>query len=290
MRIMPFRAATDRSVAFAQPQLKAPGGIFNPGEPVASWDYLTETSVSTSVVIQEEHFAEETGIEALDKVLVALQVDCLATGFRAFGLMPALRGEPTPVSVKVPASETAYELEIRQGLVLAADTPAELPLAGKKGSRLFWDERTFRFPLEGSGGGFPTEAFDFSISGTLPADAAWHLNFRADALETPFLMGVRLLINTSHPASDELLSGKRNLVQSVLFHAILETMLLAVADETGTEQAGSFPEGSVGAVLDELVDTYLGMSLSEAIRAVRQDRYRMLSKLQSSSGFLRKEQ
>ena len=183
----------------------------------------------------------------------------------------------------------AETLEVRLGLVLNRSLDSTGLAARRKGSRIHSDQRVFRFPLEGTGGGFPTEAFDFAAAG-YPAGAAWRLNIKADSLELPFSSAVRLLINTGHPRANELLSGQPGLLQSVLFHGVLEHMLLAVAAEYPATDTGGYDEGTFGYVLEELTDLHLGMSLGATIDGLAQDRSRVLAKLQEATSFLRGEE
>lgn len=94
-------------------------------------------------------------------------------------------------------------------------------------------------------------------------------------------------MNTGHHQADNLLSGKGGLAQSVLFHGVLEQMLLTVADDWEVGSPTAYDEGTVGGVLDELTLAYLGMNLTAVVAAVRSDRRaNLLAKLQESTGFL----
>lgn len=290
MRAMPFLVASSDSVEFREPQLRIGDLVHEPGDPVATWDYLSSIQVFSSVTVDPARLLEETGLEALDVINATIQIDCPATGFRRVNQVPVSSdGSEIPLDVQVGPHLLASTVEIRLGLVLNRALPGGTLSAHRMGSRVHTDPRVFRFPLEGVGSGFPTEAFDFAKAG-YPAGAAWRLNIKSGALDLPFSAAVRLMINTGHEKAGELLSGKPGLLQSVLFHGVLEHMLLAVADDESTTVAAGYDEGTFGAVLEELTDLYLGLPLSTAIEALGTDRSRVLAKLQETTSFLSGEE
>lgn len=282
---MPFRTASPDAVSISDPQLRIQDEVFAPSDPVTLWDYLSSFSISSEFRVDDELLVESTGLPNVGVLAATVQIDCVHTGFRQLESRVLQPGSALTVSVHVPAHSVARSIEVRRGLTLAVDLPnSPATVAHRKGSRVFWEERRTKFELEGSGAGFPIEAFSFAAAG-YPANAAWKLNFAADDLERPFMGAVRLLINTSHPLSSEMLSGERGLIQSVVFHGILEQLLLTVADSEA-ETNVAFEEGSVGAVLSDLTQTYLGRNLHDAVARLRSDRSAMLARIQDVTGFL----
>lgn len=289
MRTMPFWVATPESVEFSEPQLQLGEATHAAGDPVSTWDYLSTAVIRTAATINEESLLNSTKLTSIGHLSVTLQVDCPATGFRQVNQVPLTRGKDTyPMELVVEPHTVASTLEVRLGVVLNQTiAPAGLA-AHRKGSRVYTDPRVYRFLVEGTGSGFPTEAFDFERAG-YPPGAAWRLNIKAESLDLPFNAAVRLLINTGHPQATRLLSGKPGVIQSVLFHGVLEHMLLAVADSTSPDETTGFEEGSLGAVLEELTTVYLGMTLGATLGALAMDRSRLLAKLQEAAEFLRSD-
>ncbi len=288
MRAMPFRTASDSAVTFAPPALELDGTLFKPGDPATAWDYLTRAKVHGSVQIDSRELLRSTALETLEPLSVFLQVDCPSTGFRGTATAPVSvngPGSEVHVELELHPHTVANELEVRYGLVLTRQLPAnERMTPFQRGSRVYSHGRTYRFHLEGEGSGFPTEAFDFEAAG-FPAGAPWHLSFQHESLHDPFMASVRLFINTSHPASEALLSAKPGPAQSVLLHGILEQLILTVADED-EELDEFFDEGSIGTVLDDLCQTYLGKPLAAVRTALKSDRDRTLTKLRDTAGLL----
>lgn len=286
MRLMPFRTAAPESVSVGEPKLHIQGEVFGPGDPVSLWDYMTEVQITSEIRVDEEALLASTGLNSLESLAATLQVDCVRTGFRRVRRKLLRPGSPATVSVEVPAHTVAFELEVRGGLTLAEELPGNADaIAYRRGSRLFWEQKRTRFELEGQGGGFPVEAFDFEAAG-LPATAAWKLSFSADDLERPFMAAVRLLVNTSHPRSADILSGDSGLIQSVVFHDVLQQLLVAVADGDSATHS-TFEEGTVGGVLNDLTHIYLGHGLRESVQRLRNNRSLALARLQDVTGFLR---
>lgn len=287
MRIMPYRTAR-ASTVFSRPTLQTPAGAFDPGEPIDSWDYLTPTTLRSSVTVDRASFGDETGIDPCVEAQFVVQADCPTTGFRQVAKAAITDQGRASLEVTLPLEACGGVLEVRQMIVLCHERSAIGAVAHAKGSRLASDPQSYRFMLEGHGGAFPSEAFDFSLSSSLPDDAAWHLVVRTEDLEIPYLMGVRLLVNTHHPAADEILSGAPGVVHSVLFHSVLEQLLLTVADEASDQVGREYPEESMGAVLEELCDTYLHRSLPNVVNGLKKERSRTLAQIQGATGFLRK--
>lgn len=295
MRTMPFRTASDDSVEFSEPRIRVGEVLINAGDPVSTWDYLTEVSVIGNVKVSPDELLGSTGLSDLGGVSATLQVDCPATGFRNMAAVPVLCAvdKGTRLQLDIRPHTIAGEIEVRYGLVLEKERENEPTMAPfRRGSRVYTAARIYRFLLEGDGAGFPTEAFDFEPTG-YPTGAPWHLSFRADSLDEPFMGAVRLFINTQHSASTALLAGKPGIPHSVLFHGVLEQLLVTMADRSSGLNQGwaeglsaTHDEGSVGAVMNELTSTYLNMTLPVAMAAINADRDRVLTKLRETAGLL----
>lgn len=290
MRAMPFRTAAEESVDFRPPTLQFDGSLIAAGEPVAGWDYLSEVTVIGAVMVDHVALLSSTSLERVEDVSVVLQVDCPTTGYREVSLAALTPGSDGQysLSARIPPDSVADELEVRYGLVLTRTLEDSGNMAPTlKGSRVFSPVRSYRFYLEGSGAGFPTEAFDFEKAG-MPAGAPWHLSFQPESLDEPFMAAVRLYINAGHPAAEHLLAAKPGVHQGVLFHGILEQLLLGVAD-SDEELRDDYEEGSVGATLSDLAMSFLDRSLKGLRSAMRNDRDETLTKLRARTTLLRDE-
>lgn len=288
MRAMPFRTASDDSVEFAAPRLQVGDAVFDAGDPVATWDYLATSTVLGGVRIDPDELRRSTAMADLDGLSAAMQVDCTATGFRETVTVPVLSavGADALVQVRIGPHTVAGELNVRYGIVLEREREMGHEMsASRRGSRVYTPAKNFRFSLEGDAAGFPTEAFDFEPT-AYPTEACWHLNFRADSLDEPFMGAVRLFINTRHPAASTLLSGTASIHRSVLFHGVVEQLLVSASNRWSDELPAEYEDGTVGHALHELAATYLHMGLAEAISALAGDSERLFTRLRAATGLL----
>lgn len=288
MRAMPHRVASSSSATFAEPWIEVSGERFGPSEPVVPWDYLVDSTVSCSITVDEGAFLESTGLATTAGVVAVMQVDCRATGSRRMALTPLPKGTaPVLMQVHLGPHEVAQQIEVTYSIVLNTPDRGETVdlVAFRRGSRLLSSSAPYRFILEGSASTFPTEAFDFGSAG-LPREAAWKLQFDPESLDEPYLAAVRLFINTSHPSAPELLSGRASLAQSVLFHTIVEHLLLIVAERFDREVSSEFQADTVGEAIDHLARVYLGVSLATAVSMLKHDRSETICRLQAATSFL----
>ena len=288
MRAMPYRVATPSSVTFSEPQLLVCGRTFSPDIPVIPWDYLSSSTLRSTVSLEETAFLESTGLATTDGVIAQMQVDCRATGSRHITNVPLTAGmQGVRLEVAIGPHQVAQELEVTHHVLLDSRDLEETRdlVAFRRGSRLHSDDKVHRFILEGSAPTFPTEAFAFGPVG-LPAQAAWKLRFEPESLDEPYLGVVRLLINLEHPLASDLLTGNPSLARSVLYNSILEQLLLYVADQFPDEVSSDFDDDSIGGVLDQLAQLHLGLSLPRAVSGLRDDRAETLGRLQAGTLFL----
>ncbi|KRF42533.1 hypothetical protein ASH01_17065 [Terrabacter sp. Soil811] len=252
------------------------------------WDYFLDSTVSSWISIDEAAFLESTGLPTTAGVLAVMQVDCRATGLRKMVAIQLPGGDvPALLQVHLGPHQCAQQIEVTHAILLDRTSQEDAVdlVAFRRGSRLLTSMATHRFLLEGSASTFPTEAFDFGPAG-LPPDAAWKLQFDPESLDEPYLGAVRLFINSSHPSAPELLSGRPSLTQSVLFHSIVEHLLLIVAERFPAEAQSEYQADSVGEALEHLAKVYLGVPLTAAISLLVQDRAETICRLQAATSFL----
>lgn len=285
---MPFLQA-EESVVWEVPTLVMHDQQFSPHEPLASWDYLTPLTLVSEFTVDSEMFLMESGLAAaaIADCRAVAQVDCLATGFRSIVTAPLADGVNGRglLELPIPPDQVAEAIEVRQLVVLARQVEPNGPVTAVfPASRVQEEPAVHTFRLEGDGGAFPTEAFPFADAG-FPVDALWLFRFEADRLEESFLATARVFINTQHPQSGELLSGKPSPTQSVLFTSLLGEMLSMVA-LSDTELQAVYEDGSAGQVLQGIVETYLGVDLPTAVEQARNSRGRFLAQIQDRTSFM----
>ena len=284
MRTMPYLIATE-SVA-VEVQVTAGQHMQDFDGRLGAFDYLESIDGVCRFEIDSARFTDETGlaIDVLDSLQLVLQLDCPATGWR--GLFRASLRDGTDarglLEWEIPAETVAQFIEARVMIVLTREvSPGPKRSAFRVGSRVY-QGATQRLYLEGSGTLFPVDAFEF---GGAKRMAPWELQLRAEDLEAPFMRAVRLRVNSGHAAGRALLHGDK-IVESVLFHDVFLQMLVAIAPLVEAEGEGAGVEGSLGAVLQALCLTHLGIGLSEAVGQLRSDACEFLAVLKAQLLFL----
>ena len=122
MRAMPHRVASPTAVTFAEPRLAVAGQFFGPTEPIVPWDYLSESTVMSSVSVDEAEFLKSTGLSTLSGVTAQVQVDCRTTGSRHIARIPLTQGgHAVNMEVRLGSHQVADQIEVTQSVVL--DTP-----------------------------------------------------------------------------------------------------------------------------------------------------------------------
>lgn len=289
MRIMPFLTAADDCVTYEVPELRYGMTRRLPDEPASDWDYSVPLQVSGAARVDASAFLRSTGLDSLDQAVFVLTVDCPSTGYREVAGAPLqdVDGAIT-VGLEIPEHRVAVRLEVTCAVLLGVDRVPTVrgEAAHRKGSRLHRSNRTYAFPLEGTGSGFPTEAFNFSKVDGFPDEAPWVLEFSADDLHAPFLGVTRLFINEGHPVGPVLLTGGNTTLMSVLRYDVVLQMLNSIADQVDQVVGDEFPQGSVGEIVGELADLHLGMSLVEVGAALRNDRSRVQRRLRAAMELL----
>lgn len=299
MKILPFHTAPAETVDWSPPRLACHREVIEPGQTFQTWDYLSEISVSLDFRIDAVGLAQavlgpERGVHGhqewlLAQTLVMLQVECPATQYRQFVDCQVPHGHrPGALSLTIPAGVVASEIVLTAAVVLRYPIPGAGPLVpDQAGSRLLVDQPRWSVTLEGKGSSFPLSAFDFEDTG-YPETALWFLEMQPGRLEDPFASVVRLLVNTGHPRSADLLGGGddgRDL-HEVLHYDVLATMLEAVAGLPECDLRVDFEEGSLGYVLGELTGLYLGLDLGDAAGQVASDLPAFKAELQRAVRFL----
>ncbi|GAA1373636.1 hypothetical protein [Luteococcus sanguinis] len=279
---MPFNVADATAVETQEPVLRSGETQFLASEQVRAWDYLTPLQVVQQFHVNDLKFRSQTGLSDLSGIVLALQVDCPATGWRHIetaDISKALDRDGF-VELTVPPGAVGDAITISSWVLLdRPDTPGTMDrVAHLRGSRLHTGDMIWRVQLEGNGAGFPTEAIDFRTIG-LPEDAPWHLAMRGADLDLPFMSAVRLQVNTGHPASKALRTGSVPQLQSALFHDVLLQMLLNVRESVLEEHQDSWPDESLGEVMDGLCANFVGVGLSEACQDLTDDQPQFLTRL-----------
>jgi hypothetical protein len=228
-------------------------------DPATDLDLVREVELDIDRLLVEEALGDDARLRLLPMVRSDL------TGLRIVGAATdvdlAASGQGThPISLRVGGETLGGTVTISTRLLwLSGSNPSSLGPT-RAGSELWGDE--VRCVLEGEGSRFPVSAVSFSSLATLDPGAAWTLDWDPARLEDPVLGAVRLLINTDHPrVRDSVASASQepgaDVVRSLIHFEVARTLITtALGDEEFVESADSYPEGSVGRTIVDLLRTH----------------------------------
>lgn len=300
MKILPYYTAPPDAVEWSVPQLACHNEVIEPGQTFQTWDYLSEIEVSLDCMIDAASLAKgvlgpdpdgtRTPDWLLAHTLVFLQVECPSTQYRQVVdcQVPLVGRQQRSLLLTIPAGVVANDLTLTAAVILRFPVPRTGPLVpSTAGNRLVLDEPHWRVTLEGKGASFPLSAFNFKGTG-YPEGALWYLDMQAGRLRDPFMSVVRLLVNTGHPRSASLLSQSNeddDLPEIVQFD-VLATMFEAMATLPEDDLRSDFEEGTLGRILQEHADVYLGKDLADVAGGIAGDLPAFRAELQRAVGFL----
>lgn len=299
MKVMPFFVASPHALEWKAPELRCKSEVIGPDEHFRTWDYLSPVSVQLAFTLNADLLAggvlgrtaepSETA-RLLERSSVVLQVECPSTAFRQISeVTPQLNSPTGLVGLIIPAGEVANELSITAAVVLRTQNDEWGPLVPHLiGSRLVSEESRWTVTLEGKGSTFPVSAFDFEGTG-YPEGALWYVYVQADRLADPFGSAVRLYVNSGHPRAASLLAAasEGGDLPEMLRYDLLATMLESVVTLPESDLREVFEEGTLGFVLNQQTQLWLGQPLADLVGSMAYDLPKFRAELQNAIGFMR---
>lgn len=273
IRLYPHRTADPSSVTFGDWWIDRSGTRTVIPDLLTSWDYASEEVVGASISIDADALLASTGHSELGDLEVLLLADCAAAQRRIVARHPL--GSHLPLGdvayeLPLPAGQLAGAIKLYAHLVVARDLTGLPPkVANRRGARLA-SSKARTVALEGDASRFPIEPVAFSEL-RLPS-APWTLLTTFQDLDTSFMGGVRLLVNTEHAVGQMLLDSTTVDRVSGLAMADVIRLLVATIAERGDEFGpGDFEEGTVGHVVDSMCDFFMGHGLAAAVQLYGND-------------------
>lgn len=293
LRLLPHREASEEAVVWGPWWARLNGKRIPVDERLEGWDYATPVSFELQPSIDTEQLLSSTGLPDVKLCDVVLLVECSYTTQRFLArrnLKELVDASTNVIEVQTDSAEIARAVRLSAHIVLNTHLPKSGSTAYRQASRLAQSPATTVW-LEGDAPRFPTEALPFSALKLEPA--LWDLTLSFVDLDDAFLSGVRLLVNTEHPAADMLLDEEHphfQLAQSALKVDICRQLVAYVARDPGLTEAVArhgWSEGSVGATLSAMTETFLGSDLASCIEMYRQDPRRFERRLQDGFDLFR---
>lgn len=261
----PYLRPTHHLIEVAEWQqiVKDEAGIPLP-ERLPHWDAGTPVAVTATVQLNIEQIWQECRLSEMDQLRLVLLWDSLGTGLRGSGSAINLRQRypvnTVEVSASIDGTQLASQVRFLIHLVLAGPGQSSSRLAPRIPGSILWQEERILL-LEGQGPRFPTEFLHFADpSNPLPAGAGWYLEWDPEALEESFMGRVRLFLNEDNKTIARSVEGHSQedaLIQGMIRFDIGKTMIVAaLSSESFIESYRHYEDGSVGATIRNMLNTY----------------------------------
>jgi hypothetical protein len=277
VRLMPHREIQSTAIEWGPWWVRMSGRRAPAEDRLKGWDYETPAAFELQPSFDLDAVAETSGIGDPRLLDVVVMAECTTMGVRyceARNLAELSMLDSNVIAVEPPLGGMADSVRLSAQLVLNRDRhDSGDGSAFRRGARLA-SSQVHVVRLEGDSARFPTEEVSFKALG-LEA-AAWTLQTRFDDLNESFMGGVRLLVNSDHPAADLLLDDDLpgyQFATSALRADVARQLLLHVALDEAQEVSGheAWSDGSVGAALEGMCSLYLGSDLQSVTQLARSD-------------------
>lgn len=265
---MKVRQVTPPYLLPAMDAVTAAPWLLADGEPLperlANWDPATDLEVVREVTLNRDRLiAAGLGEDTRVRLVATARSDL--TRLRIVGAftdvdLAAFEEGPRSVSLRAKGETLGGTVTLSTRLVwMSGFNPTPLGPV-RPGSELWGDE--MRSILEGQAARFPVSAVSFSSLTSLDPAASWTLDWEPSRFEEPVMGAVRLLVNTDQPrvrasiVSEADIAGADAVRAFVHFDVARTLITTALASEEFVERAESYPEGTVGRTIADLLDRH----------------------------------
>jgi hypothetical protein len=191
-----------------------------------------------------------------------------------------LSSDPVELSVSPSSEELGGILRLQVCVVLDTSLPDSEsladPLVPNRCGAVLWESAHHIVKLEGEADRFPIITLDFEREPWLHKNALWALRWTPDEYTAAASHAVQLLINTQHPKYPTLLEsieqGRRSPLVSTLYWDIARQMIEHGVDDENYHTLTEWPEGSIGAVIANLLGTWFPLQDLDSLRQMRSKR------------------
>lgn len=257
--VFPFLTAAQESVSALwafKPESDSRGII-------ESWDVSSDVIASISARIDLAAIREQCRLSTGARIAASLCWKSRGTSLRgqlaSTKLSLLAPTEEIALSGTVLGSSSAQEIEFSLILHLLGRPKHVLDrLSPSEDGAILW-RSSRKVLIEGEAARFPVEGRAFSSS-SLPGGAPWFLDWTATNLEDPLLGGVRLLLNSEHPAAAEITSeSESGTLWREFMRLDVATQLIrgCLLQEEFRTSPTAYSEGSIGAHVNALITTFL---------------------------------
>jgi len=247
-----------------------------PEGPIPGWDPSVDLTFNRNIRLDPASIRNDCDLPPTAPISVAVVWFCPATSLRSGSYVPINGESDLSLAALVPGSNLGHRLVLRTQVLLAGNASPVSALGPRLPGSVLWEDEIW-VTLEGRGARFPMEWLEFGISGWLPPDAGWYLDWSPEEPDLPSMGSVRLLLNANHQSIREAVSAiepdeAQSLIRESIEFDVARTLVGGALDAEGFWPPGTnFAEGTVGASLAVLFAALYPNDSFESLR----DRWRM---------------
>jgi hypothetical protein len=271
-------------------QIELDGRPVRPSTILAGWDYASTLRATCEVTVDAARVRQECGLDDRAQFELVAFWSSTTTKVRKIGHRVQDPNGTVRLMVEISPGEAGGRLSLDRRLVLTQPSLRTKQFAApERVGAILWREPKDlqeKFDVEGGETRFPMVAVQFSNRPGWPLNSLWLLQVDQEDLHRAATSCVRVYLNSEHPRHDELVQNPDGVLTAVLEWDIARQLIDRAIEESVLveEEAGSFPNQSLGELMVSLVSRYFkGQTPSQVarLRASRRDEYEAL--LQASS-------
>jgi hypothetical protein len=252
-------------------------GRVRPNRRIA-WDRSAPIELRCEVTLDPDRVRDQCHLGPGAGLVLIATWQCVATSMRTVGAKVGVDVSASyPLTVSIDPRWATGEVTVVRTLVVASPGDSGEPLTADRRGAIVWREhpRDAITLTTDDGGRFTTDVIDFRDLDDTDSEAAWRLDVDLADLLTAPARALRLVVNSSHPAIDRLLSATEDEsseeVQSVLRWDVARLLVDRALDEDDfVEGFTEFPPDSVGGALQALFARWLPDSDPRDLRRLRE--------------------
>lgn len=239
-----------------------------------TWDVTVDIAATVTARLDLALLREDCGLPTGTKLTASLCWRSRGTSLRgqlaSTNLSPLAPTEEISLSGSLPGECAAQEVDFAL-IVHLTKRPRQItnPLAAVDAGAVLW-KSTRKVLIEGEAARFPVESRPFSSS-LFPTQAPWFLEWTATNLDDPLLGGVRLFLNSEHPAAEQMMSeSELGMLWRDFMRVDTATQLIrgCLSSDEFVSAPSSFAEGSIGAHVNSLINVFLPNQTARSLLAM----------------------
>ncbi|TWH16654.1 hypothetical protein L618_002200000640 [Rhodococcus rhodochrous J45] len=274
---LPYRTPSPETVDAGVWHLHVNGLALEVGDHIPDWDYNTNLSLSRRIHVDVGRLNEEVALPMGTEFAISVVWSASGSSQRAQAYREVVSGEGTTkvaAEFMLVGADLGGTVELETFLTLAEDLNDAPDFAPRLGGSVLWtDSKVIR--LQGEAPQFPIAVVDFAAT-DFPEDAGWYLQIGRN-LEGAAMGSLLLCINEANSGAANAFKNAGNpqvvdaAVVSAVYADVARTLIEYALTNPEFDDESEFPEDSLGAILQGLVQRYFPDSSLDDLRKQREN-------------------